>query len=267
MGIFSRIGRLVKANLNELVSKSEDPEKILNQLILDMKEQLIDAKKQVAKAIADEKRLKKQMDSEVEKAEEWEKKAMTAVRSERDDLAKEALERKAEHDELAAEYKEQWQQQKKAADKLRNSLRQLNEKIEEAKRKKSLLIARKKRAEAQKTIQDTMSGLNDTSAFEAFDRMEGKIDQIEAEAEATAELTEAEYQGDELSAKFDELETEEGSDQALEALKAKMGMEAQEGEEEYAFEDIEEEIEEEVEQEEKQKVESGKRGSWDDEDY
>lgn len=265
MGIFSRIGRLVKANINDLVSKSEDPEKILNQLIVDMKEQLIDAKKQVAVAIADEKKLKKKYDSEVEKAKEWEKKAMTAVQSGRDDLAKKALKRKQEHDDLASEYKQQWQAQKEAADKLRGSLRDLNEKIEEAKRKKSLLIARKKRAEAQQTIQDTMSGLNDTSAFEAFDRMEGKIDQLEAEAEASAELAEASYQGDELSAEFEELETEESSDQALEALKAKMGVEEQQ-EEEFTFEEedlaeVEQEIEEEVEvqqQSSKQQDESGR---------
>ena len=123
-----------------------------------MKEQLIQAKKQVAVAIADEKKLKKQLDAERQKAQEWEKKAMMAVRAGRDDLAKEALNRKSEHDELAEEFQTQWEAQKAAADKLRDSLRALNSKIEEAKRKKNLLIARKKRAEAQKTIQETMSG-------------------------------------------------------------------------------------------------------------
>ena len=152
MSIFGRIGTLLKANINELISKAEDPEKILNQLILDMKEQLINAKKQVAVAIADEKRLKKQLDAELHQASEWEKKAMMAVRAGRDDLAKEALSRKQEHNELSEEYQKQWQAQKAAADKLRDSLRQLNNKIEEAKRKKNLLIARKKRAEAQQTI-------------------------------------------------------------------------------------------------------------------
>ena len=170
MGIFGRISTLLKANINDLVSKAEDPEKILNQLILDMKEQLIEAKKQVAVSIADEKRLKKQLDNELHMAREWEKKAMMAVRAGRDDLAKEALSRKTEHDTLAAEYKAHWEAQKAAADKLRDSLRQLNNKIEEAKRRKNLLIARQKRAEAQKTIQETMSGLNDTGAFDTFSR-------------------------------------------------------------------------------------------------
>ncbi len=255
MGILNRIGTLVKANINDLISRSEDPEKILNQLILDMKEQLIQAKKQVAVAIADEKRLKKQYSGEAEKAKEWEKKAMMAVRAGRDDLAKEALSRKNEHDELAQEYKGQWEAQKGAADKLRSSLRQLNKKIEEATRKKNLLIARKKRAEAQKTIQNTMSGMSDTSAFDAFDRMEGKIDQMEAEAEASAELASS-MAGDDLSSQFDELEADHGSDESLAALKAKMGMDQEEEEMEFDFE-------EELELDEEEETVSAERGTWD----
>ncbi len=258
MGILNRIGTLIKANINDLISRSEDPEKILNQLILDMKEQLIQAKKQVAVAIADEKRLKKQYDGEAEKAKEWEKKAMMAVRAGRDDLAKEALSRKNEHDELAQEYKAQWEAQKKAANQLRSSLRALNKKIEEATRKKNLLIARKKRAEAQKTIQNTMSGMNDTSAFDAFDRMEGKIDQIEAEAEASAELASG-LAGDDLSSQFDELEADHGSDEALSALKAKMGMTEEEEEMEFDFE-------EELELQEEEETVSAERGTWDSDD-
>ena len=90
-------------------------------------------------------------------------------------------------------------------------------------RRKNLLIARQKRAEAQKTIQETMSGLNDTSAFDTFDRMSEKIEQMEAEAEASAELAEG-FSGDGLASKFDELETDHGTDEALAALKAKMGV-------------------------------------------
>ncbi len=260
MGILNRISTLIRANINDLISKSEDPEKILNQLILDMKEQLIQAKKQVAVAIADEKRLKKQLDNELEKSREWEKKAMMAVRAGRDKLAKEALSRKSEHDELAEEYKAQWEAQKAAADQLRNSLRALNKKIEEATRKKNLLIARQKRAEAQQTIQNTMSGLNDTSAFDAFDRMEGRITEMEAHAEASAELA-GDLAGDDLAAEFDELETDHGSDEALAALKAKMGVEAEAEEEETQFEFEEEE----VEQEEEETV-SAPRGTWDSDD-
>src|SRR5690554_6936042 len=132
MSIFARMGTLLKANINDVISKAEDPEKILNQLIVDMKEQLISAKKQVAVAIADEKRLKKQYDSEALKAAEWEKKAMLAVRAGRDDLAKEALSRKQEHGELSAESQKQGGGQKAAPTKRAASLPQLTTKMEEA---------------------------------------------------------------------------------------------------------------------------------------
>lgn len=225
MGIFSRIATLIKSNVNDVISKAEDPEKMLNQVILEMQQQLVEAKKQVAVSIADEKRLQKQYEAEAQHAREWEKKAMMAVRAGDDNLAKEALVRKAEHDKLAAEYQKQWQMQKDAADKLKGALRTLNNKIEEAKRKKNLLIARQKRAEATKTIQATMNGLTDTSAFDTFERMEQKVNQMEAEAEAAGELT-ADYGSDSLDARFAQLEVSGGADDALAALKAKMGLAA-----------------------------------------
>lgn len=223
MGFFSRLATLIKSNLNDLISKAEDPEKMLNQIIADMNSQLVEAKKQVAKAIADEKRLAKQFKNEQSTAEGWEKKAMMAVRAGDEQLAKEALLRKKEHDGLAASFGEQWQAQKQATGQLKTALRALNNKIEEAKRKKNVLIARKRRAEAMKSIQDTMSGLSDTSAFDTFDRMATKIDQMEAEAEAGAELNE-EYSGDALQNKFANLEATAGADLELEELKRKMGL-------------------------------------------
>jgi phage shock protein A len=223
MGIFARLARLIKSNLNDLISRAEDPEKMLNQIVLDMNTQLIEAKKQVAASIADEKRLAKQAEQEAATAAEWERRAMMAVRAGDDALAKEALARKKEHDGLAEQYKIQWQKQKQAVDQLKLALRALNAKIEEAKRKKNLLIARKKRAEAQKQIQETMSGLRNASAFEAFDQMEQRIGQMEAEAEAGAELAE-EYSGDVLATKFANLEMTAGADADLEALKRKMGL-------------------------------------------
>ena len=227
MGIFARIARLIKSNINDMISRSEDPEKMLNQIVVDMNTQLIEAKKQVASSIADEKRLAKQVEQEAANAAEWERRAMMAVRAGDDNLAKEALARKKEHQSLADAYKDQWAKQKQAVDQLKLALRALNSKIEEAKRKKNLLIARKKRAEAQKAIQETMSGLRNASAFEAFDRMSGRIDQMEAEAEAGAELSE-EYSGDVLAHRFNQLEMTRGADDDLLALKRKMGLAAPE---------------------------------------
>jgi phage shock protein A len=223
MGIFSRLGTLIKSNINDMISKAEDPEKMLSQVLVDMKQQLIEAKKQVAVSIADEKRLKKQYEDEEQKAKDWERKAMMAVRASDDALAREALARKSEHDESTAVLQKQWTLQRDAVEKLKDSLRALNNKIEEAKRKKNILVARKKRAEAQKTIHDTMSGLKDQSAFETFDRMSAKIDQLEAEADAGAEIA-GELTGDALEQKFNRLEAGAGADHALADLKAKMGL-------------------------------------------
>ena len=119
MGIFARLARLIKSNLNDLISRSEDPEKMLNQIVIDMSAQLIEAKKQVASSIADEKRLAKQAEQEAATAAEWERRAMMAVRAADDNLAKEGLARKKEHEQLAEQYKLQWQKQKQAVDSLK----------------------------------------------------------------------------------------------------------------------------------------------------
>jgi phage shock protein A len=225
MGIFSRLGTLIKSNINDLITKAEDPEKMLSQVLLEMQQQLVEAKKAVAVAIADEKKLQKQYTAESDKAKEWERKAMVAVRAGDDNLARQALARKQEHESIASQFQQQWLAQKAAVEKLKDALRLLNNKIEEAKRKKNILIARKKRAEAQQQIANTMQGLGDTSAFDTFDRMAERIQLMEAEAEAGAELA-GELSGDTLESKF--LQLEQGGahseDDALSELKAKMGM-------------------------------------------
>jgi phage shock protein A len=225
MGIFSRLGTLIKSNLNDLITKAEDPEKMLGQVLLEMQQQLVEAKKAVAIAIADEKKLQKQYTAETDKSKEWERKAMVAVRAGDDNLARQALARKQEHETIATQYQQQWVSQKQAVEKLKDALRLLNNKIEEAKRKKNILIARKKRAEAQQQIANTMQGLGDTSAFDTFDRMAERIQLMEAEAEAGAELA-GELSGDTLESKFMALEAGPGGsdDDALAELKSKMGL-------------------------------------------
>lgn len=148
---------------------------------------------------------------------------MMAIRAGDDELAKEALQRKKEHEGLAAEFKDQWAKQKKSVDQLKLALRVLNNKIEEAKRKKQVLIARKRRADAQREINIAMGRATAGTAFETFERMEGKIHQIEAEAEAESELAE-EYSGDVLAHKFGKLEASQGADEDLLALKREMGL-------------------------------------------
>lgn len=223
MGIFSRLKTVISSNVNDLINKAENPEKMLNQLIIDMNEQLIESKKSVAMAIADEKKLEREAKNQQNLVQEWEKKAMLAVRAGKDDLAKEALIRKQEHESNYLEFSKQWEAQKASVDKLKESLRELQSKIEEAQRKKNLLIARAKRAEAQQKIQSTISSVaGNRSAFEAFDRMAQKVDQMEANAEAAKELEDL-SEGADLEKRFKELEKSDGSaDMMLLELKEKM---------------------------------------------
>jgi len=222
VGLFSRFKRTVKSNLNDMISKAENPEKMLDQLLLEMNEQLIDSKKTVAASIADEKRLERVIAQNRGEAADWERKAVLAVKSGNDALAKEALLRKQEYDNAALQYQTQWEAQHSTVEGLKGSLRQLQQKIEEAARKRNLLVARVKRAEAQKRIQQTMSGLSDTSAFEVFDRMAEKVDRIEAEAEALKEI-ESTTGADSLERQFRELEASDASgDKLLEDLKARL---------------------------------------------
>ena len=220
MGIFGRVSTIVKSNINHLLNKAEDPEKMLNQIVDEMNQQLRETKQQVAAAIADEKRLEKQYKSEEVDAQEWERKATLAVEKNNDELAREALVRKNEHANLAAEYKTQWEKQKQSVETLKENLKALERKIDEAARKKNLLIARQKRAKAQQQIHETMARMKDGSAFESFDRMEEKVDETEARADATAEM--AETEDVKLEDQFAELEKEGNVDDDLAALKAKM---------------------------------------------
>ena len=224
MGLFNKISTLFKSNINDLIARAENPEKMLNQIILDMKEQLAKAKREVAAAIADERKLRSQLDEEIKQTREWERRAMLAVKEGRDDLAKQTLVRQQEHAQRAAALEQTWSGQAGETENLKAALRQLNDKIEEAKRKRNLLIAKQKRAQAQKRIHETMSGLSDSSAFEAFNRMAEKIEEQERQAVASAEVTEA-LSGDTLESEFLQLESGgEDVDAKLMALKQEMGL-------------------------------------------
>ena len=222
MSVFKRISTVFRANVNDMISQAEDPEKMLNQLTEDMREQYGKAREQVAAAMADERRLHQQLTAEQRQAAEWEQKAMTALRAGREDLATQALQRQTEHTEAVTGYQEQWEKQKDSVDELKESLRRLQSKIDEAQRKKNLLIARAKRAEAQKKIAQAMGGISDSGAFDTFDRMATKVDQIEATAEASTQL-QAELEGSDLEAEIKALDAP-SDDTALLALKQKMGM-------------------------------------------
>ena len=226
MSIFTKLSTVIKSNFNDLISRAENPEKMLNQIILDMRDQLAKAKREVAAAIADERKLRSQLDDEVKQARQWEHRAMLAVKEGRDELAKQALMRQGEHAERAAALETTWQAQASETEKLKGSLRQLNDKIEEAKRKRNLLVAKQRRAQAQRRIHETMSGLSNTSAFDAFNRMAEKIEEQERQSLAAVEVTEALGPGT-LEEEFKVLESGGGTgdvEDRLLALKHEMGL-------------------------------------------
>jgi len=224
MGIFQKLSALLRSNINDAIARAENPEKMLNQVLIDMREQLGRAKQEVAVAIADERKLKAQMEEEQKHASDWEHRAVLAVREGRDDLARQALLRQQEHAERAFALDEQWQKLAGETERLKDSLRQLNDRIEEAKRKKNLLVAKQKRAQAQKRIHETMAGLSDRSAFETFDRMAEKIEEVERRAIAASEVSES-LSGDTLEREFAQLKpSSEAVDFKLLQLKERMGV-------------------------------------------
>jgi phage shock protein A len=226
MGIFDRFSTMLRSNINDLIARAENPEKMLIQVIEDMRGQLAKARQEVAVAIADAAKLKKQADDEQKQAQDWEQRAMLAVRQGRDDLARQALIRHQEHAQRGQELFSTWQRHQEDTERLRDALRQLNEKIQEAQRKKNLLIAKQKRAQAQRRIHETMSGLSDSSAFEAFDRMAERIEQNERMALAAASVSE-ELHGDQLERDFKQLEAGTSSDDLdyrLLEMKQQLGM-------------------------------------------
>lgn len=223
MGIFARFMTVIKSNLNALIGRAEDPKKVLEQSLLDMRQQVTSVRQEVASAIADEKKLQAQVEREKQQAEDWERRAMLAVQEGRDDLAKQALMRHGEHLQNAQQLHDTWLKHKSDTENLKQSLRDMSDKLEELKRKKNVLIARQKRAEAQGRIQQTMSSMNDQSALETFNRMEEKIDDMERQALAAAELA-GELSGDSLAQQFKALEYKGSADQRLIELKHKMGM-------------------------------------------
>jgi len=231
MGFFNRIATSIKSNINAMISKSEDPEKMLEQITTEMNQQLIEAKKRVAASIVDERRMERQYKTQDAEIHKWETRALSALeeseinpqeREKYENLAKEALLRKRDLETSLVDFKAQYEIQKKNSEVLKQSLKELSDKIEEAKRKKNSLIARKRRAEIQQSFQNNVNSSYDNNKenlFSAFDRMEKKVEQMEIEAgysEGTEELT------DNTEKEFMALEnntTSRDLDEALDELK------------------------------------------------
>ncbi|UBF24895.1 PspA/IM30 family protein [Kovacikia minuta CCNUW1] len=188
MGLFDRIMRVIRANLNSLVSKAEDPEKILEQAVLDMQEDLIQLRQAVAQAIATQKRTERQCSQAQATADEWYRRAQLALQKGDETLAREALTRRKSYQETAEVMQAQIGQQSTVVAQLKQNMVKLESKISEAKTKKDLYVARARSAKASQQINDMLGRVGTGGAMQAFERMEEKVLQMEAEAEAVAEL-------------------------------------------------------------------------------
>ena len=217
MPIFEKLRRIFNSNINDLLDRVEDPEKILNQLLEDMQHELKEVKIQVAAAIRDANKFEAQYKENLESAEKWEKRAIVFIQNGDDVRAKEALRRKRSADDLAAGFREQFEAQQESVSVLKDGLATLEQKIEEAKSKRALLIARQRRAEAERTIHQTVSGMSDSSALNAFDRMQDRVLDAEAEAEALSEMRQPS-----LEDEFDKLDKKDEIDDELAKLKARL---------------------------------------------
>jgi phage shock protein A len=230
MGILDRVSTLLRANINDMIDRAEDPEKVVKQLIADMNNQLIQVKTQVAAAIADEKQLYQRYQDNASKAADWQARAEMAVEKGQDDMAREALSRRNAFQQTADGFKEQYDQQAAQVETLKEALHELEAKIQDAQTKEQLLIARARRAKAETQIRTTLSGLDQNSALSSFQRIEEKVSQQEARAAALGELD-----TDTMEHRFQLMEKESEVDRQLADLKSKKGLAAPETEDEKAL--------------------------------
>ena len=217
MGLFDRLWRVIRANINSLIGAAEDPEKILEQAVMDMQEDLVQLRQAVAGAIAAQKRTERQCSQAESTAAEWYQRAQLALQKGEENLAREALTRKKSYQETATAMKASLGQQNAVVTQLKENMRALESKISEAKSKKDMYIARARSAKASERLQEMMGNLNTGSALSAFERMEEKVMQLESRSEAIAELG-----TNDLEKKFLSLEGAEDVDSELAAMKAQM---------------------------------------------
>ncbi len=218
MGIFARVSDIFKANVNDLLDKAEDPEKMIKQMVIEMEEAVGKAATAVGSAIANEKMLQKQTDDKKKAVEEWQKKALQAVNAGRDDLAKQALEKKNAFAKSAADLEPLLMEARNTSTNLRSQLDKLRAKLDEVRLRQNTLIARSQAAKAKKQIAASVSGIGD-DAFANFDKYEQKIIKQESEADALSELA---GQDTRLEDEFAKLDTGTAVDDELAQLKASM---------------------------------------------
>ncbi|MGB6299968.1 MAG: PspA/IM30 family protein [Rivularia sp. (in: cyanobacteria)] len=217
MGLMERIGRLFRSNVNSWTAQREDPEKILEQAVYEMQENLVRMRQGVAQAIATQKRTERQAAQAYSTQEEWYRRAQMALEQGNDALAREALTKRKAYQQTSSALAEQIGQQKTLVAKLKKDMQALELKISEAKTKKDMYIARARSAEASLRLQEMLGETGDTSSLKAFEKMEDKLLELEAKQEAIAVSD-----TDELENKFASLSESDDVDAELSAMKAKL---------------------------------------------
>lgn len=219
--LFIRIHDIITANINDLIDRVEDPERMIKQMIREMEENIARAKESVIDAIASEKQLHKDLELHRRQSAEWMKKAEDALHANREDLARAALMRKKEYDSIIQSLEPAWESARATSEHLKKQLHALEAKLDEAKRKRSMMIARQRAAQAREYMGDTMSHFKaGLDAHANFTRMEDRVSEMEARAEAMDEVNSPSSRG-EKEALAMEMEWE--VDNELAALKKKMG--------------------------------------------
>ena len=217
MGLIDRLLRVIRANLNSLVGQAEDPEKILEQTVADMQEDLVQLRQAVAQAIATQKRTERQGQQAQSTAQEWYRRAQLALQQGNDALAKEALTKRKSYQETAKALQSQIAQQTTVVNRLKTDMQALESKISEAKTKKDMYIARARSAQASTRLNEMLGGVNTSNSLSAFERMEEKVMQLEAQSEAIGELG-----SDDLQQQFAALEAGDDVDAELAAMKSQL---------------------------------------------
>ena len=216
MKLLERVSMLIRANLNDLVDKAEDPEKMIKQVILDMQNQLMQVKTQVAITIADQHVLEKKQRENADKDAEWMRKAELAVDKKQDDLARAALERSMTYKQMAVNFKTQVADQKTEVENLKAALHKLEQKLAEAESKSDMLIAQHRRSRALSKASDAQMAIGDKSKVAAFDRMKNKVRHAEAVSQAKAGMV-----SDNLEDRLAALEKEDEIEKLLNEIKAR----------------------------------------------
>jgi phage shock protein A len=218
MALLERVSTLIRANLNDLIDKAENPEKLIKQVILDMENQLLQVKTQVAIAIADQHLLAKKQKENDERIAEWNRKAEMAVGKNQDDLARAAIERSLQYQQRKESFVQQVADQKLQVETLKNALSKLQQKLEEAQAKSELLMAQHRRARTLTKAADAHAKMGDHSAVATFDRMKEKVMRSEAIGQAKTELM---AESDSLDDRFAQLEKEDEVNRILGEIKAR----------------------------------------------